>query len=101
MTYLTELVLQHNALTGPIDENLFFLPQLRVLDLHSNQLTGTITESIGCAPAGSLRAMHALRTPCMHRARHARRMLTTPGRALAALLPAPLSGSRSALARSS
>lgn len=47
MQYLTELQLNNNQLSGVIDGNLWFLPQLRLLDLSNNRLTGTISVSIG------------------------------------------------------
>jgi Leucine-rich repeat (LRR) protein len=47
MTFLTELNLANNQLTGIIDENLWFLPQLRVLDLSHNNLIGSISSAIG------------------------------------------------------
>lgn len=46
-TYLKELNLEHNMLTGPIDPNLWLLPHLRLLDLSYNKLTGSIDQSIG------------------------------------------------------
>jgi Leucine-rich repeat (LRR) protein len=47
MTFLTELNLANNQLSGIIDENLWFLPQLRSLDLSQNNLTGSISQAIG------------------------------------------------------
>jgi hypothetical protein len=46
-TYLKEVNFEHNQLSGPIDESLWVLPHLRLLDLSHNRFNGTISGMIG------------------------------------------------------
>ena len=46
-TYLKEINLEGNALSGPIGDSLWMLPHLRLLDLSHNRLNGTISGMIG------------------------------------------------------
>jgi hypothetical protein len=46
-TYLKEVNFEHNQLSGPIDESLWMLPHLRLLDLGHNRFNGSISGMIG------------------------------------------------------
>lgn len=47
LTYLTQLQLQHNSLSGSIEDGLWTLPQLQYADLSSNRFYGTLSRMTG------------------------------------------------------
>lgn len=47
LIYLTELDASSNQFSDIIGEDLFFLPQITIINLADNQLTGTLPPSIG------------------------------------------------------
>ena len=58
MTSLTDLILTSNQLTGSIPDSIGDLTSLRVLALNKNQITGSIPESIG--NLGSLKSFYLM-----------------------------------------
>jgi len=47
LTYLTQLQLQHNSLSGALEDGLWTLPQLQYADLSSNRFYGTLSRMTG------------------------------------------------------
>jgi hypothetical protein len=47
MSYVSQLKLSHNFLSGSLEEGLWTLPQLQGADFSNNYLTGTISHMAG------------------------------------------------------